>query len=546
MGIFDFLKSLFGGGSDGKPNDRSYPDVDFSYDTASVDGSQSVPDLQGEDPPTLHSSTTPRLLQSPNRQNTTLDGLDTDKFAPLAADDALAATESADWKSAYYDPLNIIPSDDLPRIRVIDRTMVGYGLIRPEELAEIHEIGRQMEVYQDRESFLRGAGEQAVVRSRAESARVKEQKKREAEAKRVEHQKGVAHRRATDIVFLGRGVSKGLADRRSNIEKLEANGLPVLSTPAELAKAMSLSISQLRWLAFHNESPTRIHYVLFEVKKKSGGMRRLASPHRKLANAQRWVLENVLERLPTHDAAHGFVKQRSTISNARPHIGSEYVVNLDLKDFFPTISFYRTAGLFRSFGYSPAVATILALLCTECPRETVRFGGQVYYPALGVRALPQGACTSPAISNLIARGLDHRLQGIANRLEFRYTRYADDLTFSGSGDVEQRIGYLLARVRHIADDEGFTIHDGKTRVQRKHSRQTVTGLVVNDQVSVPRPLVRRIRAILHNAKRTGLAAQNVNNEPHFESWLRGMIAYVEMANPAQGYKLRTAYESLMA
>ncbi len=535
MGIFDFLKSLFGGGSTDKPRDDASAGIDFSAESG-----QASPYRPGQSPPILQPAG-----GSPAPQNLTLGGLDTDKFAPLAEGDALAATDSADWKSAYYDSLHVIPSEDLPRIRVIDRTMVGYGLISAEELAEIHDVGRRMEVFQDRGSCLRDVGQQAVDRSRSEANRIKEQKKREAEAKRDEHRKAVARRRATDIVFLGRGVSKGLADRRSNIEKLEANHLPVLSTPAELAEAMGLPISQLRWLAFHNESPTRIHYVMFQTKKKSGGVRRLAAPHRKIANAQRWVLENVLEKLPHHDAAHGFVKQRSTVTNAQPHVNSEVILNLDLRDFFPSISFYRAEGLFRSFGYSPAVATIMALICTECPREIVRFSGQVFYPAIGPRSLPQGACTSPAISNLISRGLDHRLQGIARRLEFRYTRYADDLTFSGSGDVKQRIGYLLARVRHIAKDEGFAVQESKTRVQRKHGRQTVTGLVVNDQLGVPRPLIRRIRAILHNAKRTGLAAQNRNNEPHFESWLRGMIAYIEMVNPTQGYKLRTAYETRM-
>jgi retron-type reverse transcriptase len=158
--------------------------------------------------------------------------------------------------------------------------------------------------------------------------------------------------------------------------------------------------------------------------------------------------------------------------------------------------------------------------------------------------LPQGACTSPALSNLVARRMDSRLSGIAAKLGWNYTRYADDLTFSADGEAGEKIGYLLARIRHIAQDEGFAVNESKTRVQRPNTAQTVTGLVVNRQVAVPRTTVRRLRAILHRAGREGLAAQNREGREHFEAWLRGMIAYVSMANAEQGKKLRLAWEAL--
>src|SRR4029079_11661853 len=132
--------------------------------------------------------------------------------------------------------------------------------------------------------------------------------------------------------------------------------------------------------------------------------------------------------------AHGFVPGRSTMSNAVPHVRRDVVVNADLKEFFPTISFPRVKGVFQELGYSPAVATILALLCTESPRREVTYAGRVWQVAIGPRALPQGACTSPALSNLPARALDARLTGMAQKLGWTYTRYADDLTFSTSGD----------------------------------------------------------------------------------------------------------------
>src|SRR5262249_17772919 len=159
-----------------------------------------------------------------------------------------------------------------------------------------------------------------------------------------------------------------MGERRSDSVQLATIGLPILDTPADLAGALGLSIPRLRWLCFHTQTATRIHYVQFEVPKKSGGTRVLSAPHRTLAGAQQWVLDHILAKLPIEDPAHGFVPGRSTLTNAQPHAGRDVVINLDLEQFFPSISFARVRHLFRLLGYSGAVATLLALLCTECPR----------------------------------------------------------------------------------------------------------------------------------------------------------------------------------
>ena len=258
---------------------------------------------------------------------TGLNGLDASKFAPITIDEALSASAKVDWKSAYYDSRGVIPPANLPRIQVIDRTMVGMGLISDQELAEIHDIGEKMVQFQSDTAFVATAGERAVTESREERQQRKEQKRAHAETRRTLHREQVAQRKATDIVFLGRGVSRGLADRRSNIELLQSNALPVLSSPADLAKAMDISISQLRWLAFHSDAPTRVHYVSFDIPKKSGGTRRLSAPHQQLAAAQRWILTNILNLLPVHENAHGFVAQHSVVTNATPHVGSTIVIN---------------------------------------------------------------------------------------------------------------------------------------------------------------------------------------------------------------------------
>jgi len=251
-----------------------------------------------------------------------------------------------------------------------------------------------------------------------------------------------------------------------------------------------------------------------------------------------------LRKVPAHDAAHGFVTGRSTVSNARPHLQAAVVVNCDLQDFFGTIHAHRVIGLLAELGYSPAAATVLGLLCTEAPRRVIEYAGTTWHVATARRCLPQGAPTSPAISNLIARRLDARLHGIADKLGYRYTRYADDMTWScAAGDAEGKVGYLLARVRHIAADEGFVVNESKTRVQRQNASQQVTGIVVNNaEPRVDRRTIRRLRAILHQAERTGLEAQNRDGHPNFEAHVEGMIHYVHMVNPAQAAPLRAALQ----
>ena len=469
----------------------------------------------------------------------TLD-LDPGRFAAATADEARQRSAGGALLVNLFATgrTSIIPPASDPRTLLIDRQMVGHGLLTPEQLAEIHRIGEAMERVQVDYAAITRSGEQAVTLDREARKRRKEEKQAAAAAKRAAHAKAVARRRANDIVFLGRGVSKGLADRASDAERLAAANLPLLSTPADVATALGLPIRRLRWLAFHSDAATVSHYVRFTVPKKSGGTRQLAAPHQSLAAAQQWVLANVLSKVPAHDAAHGFVVGRSTVTNAGPHVGRAVVVNADLTDFFPTITFPRTLGLFRQLGYSPAVATVLALLCTEAPRRTVVYAGKPFHVAAGPRSLPQGACTSPSISNLVARRLDRRLSGIATKLGWTYTRYADDMTLSGGDD--QKVGYLLARVRHITADEGFAVNEAKTRVQRPNTAQIVTGLVVNDRIGVPRDTVRRLRAILHAAERHGLASQNRENRPDFPAWVAGMVGYVTMVNAEQGRPLAEA------
>ena len=522
MGFFGWLKSLFSG----RPAGPGPQPATGAPGTGDRPFSQAQPK---ETPP----------------KNRTLN-LDAGQFSPLSADDAKKQARGIrwNWSSVNFDRRDHIPAPTEPRTLLIDRAMVAQGLLTPEQLVEIHDAGAKMAELRPDLAGAANVAEHAVAADQEERRRHKAQKIAESAERKRKRAEGVAHRKATDIVFLGRGVSGGLADRRANVERLQQLGLPVLATAADVAKALTLEIPRLRWLAFHSEACVVTHYVRFTIPKKSGGTRELAAPHHDMARCQLWIKLNILDRIPLHDAAHGFVAHRGTMSNAVPHVRRDVVVNADLKDFFPTITFPRVKGIFQELGYSPAASTILALLCTECPRQRVNYAGRELHVATGARALPQGACTSPALSNLAARGLDSRLAGLARKLGWDYTRYADDLTFSTTGEPAQKTAWILARLRHIAQEESFTVNEKKTRVQRPNTQQTVTGIVVNKRPNIPRETLRRLRAILHRAKTEGLDAQNREAHPHFAAWLRGMIAYVQMVNPAHGEKLKARFDML--
>jgi len=197
-------------------------------------------------------------------------------------------------------------------------------------------------------------------------------------------------------------------------------------------------------------------------------------------------------------------------------------------------------GLFRKIGYSEHVATLLALVCTEPPRLPVTIDAQAIWVALGERMLPQGACTSPATTNLVCRRLDRRLAGLAKRFGYSYTRYADGLTFSGDGHAGVEL--LLRGTRSNLKADGFAEHPQKTRIMRSGRRYEVTGDVVNAKTSIAREEARELRAILHNAGKHGLASQNRAAHPNFEAHLRGRVGWVHMLDPEKGKKLRAALD----
>lgn len=356
---------------------------------------------------------------------------------------------------------------------------------------------------------------------------------------RQERERTKAERKLRDRLTFGTelwGIPKAKRKATANTDRLAAFGLPVLETEASLAQWLQIDLHRLRWFTHNRLVDSAWHYVRTEIPKRRGGKRVLLAPKTELKTIQRKLLGDLLGKLPVHPAAHGFVPGRSIVTNAAPHAGRRFVLNLDLKDFFPSISYRRVRGLFIGLGYGWSVACALALLCTERDREMLMRSGKPIWIGAGERALVQGAPTSPALSNLIARRLDARLTGLARRCGLTYTRYADDLTFSGD-DLH---AILAARrwASHIVVTEGFAINAEKTHLYRQSNRQLVTGLVVNDRANVPRDVRRRVRAILHNAQTTGLAAQNRHNIPNFRAYLFGLIGYINETAPEQADELR--------
>lgn len=387
---------------------------------------------------------------------------------------------------------------------------------------------------------------QAARKRRMEESRRKQQETK-ARNLREREERAAAWRakQQTEIGYLGAGVSAGLNERDSDAGRLSSRNLPLIHDAAELAGALGITVGELRFLAFSRRTSRVTHYKRFAIPKKTGGLRNISAPMPRLKRAQEWILAHVLDKVELHRAAHGFRRGRSIVTNAQPHVGADVVVNADIEGFFPTITYKRVKGVFRNLGYSEAVATILALLCSEPETQELQIDNQTYHVATTARFLPQGAPSSPALTNIICRGLDARLTYNAEQLGFTYTRYADDMTFSGSGDARQNIGRLLRRMRFVVEGEGFALHPDKTRVQRKGSRQEVTGLVVNERVGVSRELLRRFRATLFQIERDGPAGKHWGNSGDVLSSIEGFANFVAMVDREKGSELQQRVKAII-
>jgi len=383
-------------------------------------------------------------------------------------------------------------------------------------------------------------------KKRMKESREQQQKNRELRAQeRAQKTANWKVRKQKEILYLGEDISGGINNKVSQKEKLAKYDLTDYADAEALAAAMKITVGQLRFLSYNRRVSKVSHYKRFYMPKKSGGQRLISAPMPRLKAAQYWILNNILYKVPTHQAACGFKPNTSIISNAQVHQNQDLVVNLDFKDFFPTITFRRVKGVFTNLGYSEQIATILSAICTEPDIDEVELDGVTYYTAKGERKLPQGAPTSPALTNILCYKLDARLAGNAKVLEFNYTRYADDLSFSTSGNAVENLKKILWRVRQTVKDEGFKLHPDKTRIMRKGGRQEVTGIVVNNQLGICKKTIKKFRALLHQIRVNGWDGKQWGNSNDIVAAVWGYANFVKMVKPLQGEKFLKEIKELL-
>lgn len=341
--------------------------------------------------------------------------------------------------------------------------------------------------------------------------------------------------------------------------------VPALATSRDVQEFFGLDAGGLAWFADARgwertvaDEPLR-HYRYRWSVKATGGVRLIEEPKPILKFFQRRLLRDVLDVIPPHPAAHGFRADHSVLTHARVHAGRAAVLRFDLEAFFPSVAAGRIYGLFRTAGYPEAVAHTLTALTTNVvpravwkaaprPHDAEDAGGAATRRRLGHHLatphLPQGAPTSPALANLVAFGLDCRLSGLARSVGAHYSRYADDLTFSGGHHLWRHAPEIGRLVAAIVTEEGFRLNADKTSRRAAGERQLVTGLVVNAHPNVRRRDYDILKATVHNAVRTGGLAQNRDGAPDFRASLAGRIAWLEHVHPAHGARLRAEFERI--
>ncbi len=332
--------------------------------------------------------------------------------------------------------------------------------------------------------------------------------------------------------------------------------VPPINNETELAHLLELDVHALTWFADvkglqRRAAPGPLHHYRYTWRPgRNGRARLLEAPKPRLRQIQRTLLDEVLGPIPVHPAAHGFVPGRSALTAAQAHLNSPIVISLDLASFFSSLTADRVYAVFRAAGYPQPVAFQLTGLCTT--RTPVNVLKQMPPAENGFRLrgllrqahLPQGAPTSPALANLIVAGLDRRLSGYAQACGLVYTRYADDLTFSLPSPGRLDPNRIVDAVTGIVRDERLSVAPDKTRVQRNHQRQIVTGIVINQRPNLPRDEFDRLKALLHNAVQHGPESQNRGQEADFRAHLLGRIAWVEQLNPARAQRLRESFDRI--
>ena len=347
--------------------------------------------------------------------------------------------------------------------------------------------------------------------------------------------------------------------------------IPAITSEEELAQWLGIHLSKLPWYAdaklLHARHPEKYagHYRRYFASKKwflnsdssqssvckfssvarsLGSSRLIEAPKRVLKSIQKEILYGIFESVPPHPSCCGFRTGSSIVDYAAPHVGKSVVLKMDLRDFYPSIHYGRVFAIFASLGYPENISRLLAQLSTTATPLglwQVRERNELveHYESLySVRHLPQGAPSSPALANLAAYRLDCRLTGFAKQLGANYTRYADDLAFSGGEEFKRAAKRFSTSVAAIILEEGFQVNFRKTRIMPAATSQRLAGIIVNESLNIPRKKYDELKAILTNSIRFGLESQNRANHPDFRRYLQGRVAFISMINAEKGSKLR--------
>lgn len=309
----------------------------------------------------------------------------------------------------------------------------------------------------------------------------------------------------------------------ANVQQLKMLGLPVIQTLDDFSFLTHIS----KYTIFQLSKNSAKYYRTFGVLKKSGKTRIIAEPSRKLKGLQAWILVNILNRLKVSDSCFGFEKGSSIVDNARMHVGANIIINFDLNDFFPSVHVRRVYSIFRSIGYNTLISTILTNLTTF------------------QSGLPQGAPTSPKLANLVLWKLDARIQGYVGKKGIVFTRYADDLTFSGI--FPNRVCKIIPTVKKIIEDEGFSLNDRKTRIAGTSKAKKVTGLIVNENsVGVGKKVYKLLRAKIHYlSKLETEAGINSTDGKNLFLHIKGWLSYLNSVDPTRYRRTRIYIQKLL-
>lgn len=370
-----------------------------------------------------------------------------------------------------------------------------------------------------------------------ESIARRKERKEQRELEKKQRKEAWEKEKSDSIVFIGKGYSSLLKDKENNEDKLLAQELPLIKDDKALAEFLGIEYKKLRFLVYHRDVVLVDHYHRYTIPKKKGGERNIAAPKSILKNAQRKILEEILSKIPTSEYAHGFLRGKSVVSGAKAHMtqkssGTEtqLLINMDLEDFFPTITFERVRGMFKTFGYSGYIASMLAMLCTYCERMPIEVRGEIKYVKTSNRILPQGSPASPMITNIICVKLDKRLSALASKYNCIYTRYADDMSFSFIEEKDDlNLRKFMGLTSKIVGEEGLNINKKKTRFLRKNNRQCITGVVINnEQIGVAKKWIKTLRAAIYNANKLKNSGVLIPSKTINE--ISGMISWVKSVN----------------